>query len=382
MKCFKNATVYVDGEGLKKCSLGFSDKIEKISRCAIKDAETIELPENAIVVPGFIDQHIHGAGGSDGMDGTVEDISMIANTVAAEGTTSFLVTTMTQSPENITKAMVAVKEYREQERKDGARVAGIHLEGPFIAAAFKGAQPLEYVVAPDVQTFDAYDEASGNVIRIVSLAPEVEGAEALIRHLKEKGIVASIGHTGAKYADIEKAISAGANNVTHTYNAQSPLHHREIGVVGTAMLCDELNCELIADTIHVSVPAMRLLVKNKPVDKISLITDAMRAKGIPDGVSELGGQVVYVKNGEARLEDGTLAGSVLRMNRAVQNMVEKVGVPFTQAIDYATINPARMLKIDGETGSIKVGKKADFTVLNENYDVLMTIRDGEVIYKA
>ena len=382
MKSFKNATVYVDGEGLKKCSVLFSDKIEKISKRAIKNSEAIELPEDAVVVPGFIDQHIHGAGGSDGMDGTVKDISIIANTVAAEGTTSFLVTTMTQSPENITKAMQAVKEYKEQGISKGAKVIGVHLEGPFIAAKFKGAQPLEYVASPDVAVFDEYNKASGNAIRIVTLAPEVAGSEDLIRHLTENGIVSSIGHTGAKYEDIDNAISAGASNVTHTYNAQSPLHHREIGVVGTAMLRDELNCELIADTIHVSVPAMRLLVKNKPLDKLSLITDAMRAKGLPDGISELGGQTVYVKNGEARLEDGTLAGSVLRMNRAVQNMVEKVGVPFTQAVDYATINPARMLKIDHETGSIKVGKNADFTVLNKNYDVLMTIREGKIVYEA
>lgn len=382
MKCFKNVLVYVDGEGIKKCSLSFDEKIEKIGKKEIKKAEEIALPAGAIVLPGFIDEHIHGAGGSDGMDGTVEDIANIAKTIAAEGTTSFLVTTMTQSPENITKAMNAVKEYRAADPVEGARVLGVHLEGPFIAAAHKGAQPLEYVKNPDVKAFNEYNEASGNAIRIVSLAPEVEGADEFIRHLTAKGVVASIGHTGAKYADIEKAVENGAANVTHTFNAQTALHHREIGTVGSAMLLDELNCELIADTIHVSVPAMRLLAKNKPVDKLTLITDAMRAKGIPDGVSELGGQTVYVKNGEARLEDGTLAGSVLRMNRAVQNMVEKVGIPYTQAVDYATINPAKTLKIDSEAGSIKVGKRADFTVLNEAFDVLMTVRGGEIIYQA
>ncbi len=379
MKCFKNALVYVAGEGVKKCTVEFDEKILSIGESST--AEEIALPDGAIVLPGFVDQHIHGAGGSDAMDGTVADLEIIAKTVAAEGTTSFLATTMTQSVENITKAMQAVKEYRNGEH-DGARVVGIHLEGPFIAPAFKGAQPLEYVAKPDVDVFKAYNEASGNAIRIVSLAPEVEGSETLIAYLSENGIVSSIGHTGAKCADIEKAIAKGASNVTHTYNAQTPLHHREIGTVGSAMLFDELNCELICDTIHVSVPAMRLLVKNKPADKLSLITDAMRAKGIPDGVSELGGQVVYVKNGEARLEDGTLAGSVLRMNRAVQNMVEKVGVPFTQAVDYATINPARMVGIDSEAGSIAVGKRADFTVLNENYDVLCTVVGGKVVYKA
>ena len=382
MKCFKNVLVYVDGEGLKKCSVSFDEKIEKIAKKEMKNAEEIILPDGAVVLPGFIDEHIHGAGGSDGMDGTVEDISTIAKTIAAEGTTSFLVTTMTQSPENILKAMTAVKEYRETDLGDGARVIGVHLEGPFIAAAHKGAQPLEYVKAPDCAVFDEYNRASGKAIRIVSLAPEVEGAEEFIRHLTANGIVTSIGHTGAKYADIEKAVESGATNVTHTFNAQTALHHREIGTVGSAMLLDELNCELIADTIHVSVPAMRLLVKNKPLDKLTLITDAMRAKGIPDGVSELGGQTVYVKNGEARLEDGTLAGSVLRMNRAIQNMVEKVGVPYTQAVDYATINPAKTLKIDGEAGSIKVGKRADFTVLNQAFDVLMTVRGGKIIYQA
>ena len=382
MKCFKNAVVYVDGEGLKKCTVSFDERIEKISRCADKKAEIIELPEGAIVLPGFVDQHIHGAGGSDGMDGSVEDISIIAKTIAGEGTTSFLVTTMTQSPENITKALEAVKAYREADSKEGARVIGVHLEGPFIAAAHKGAQPLEYVKQPDIEAFDGYNAASGNCIKIVTLAPEIEGAEEFIRHITAQGVVASIGHTGAKFEDIQNAVSVGASNVTHTYNAQTALHHREIGTVGSAMLIDELNCELIADTIHVSVPAMRLLAKNKPLDKLTLITDAMRAKGIPDGVSELGGQTVYVKNGEARLADGTLAGSVLRMNRAVQNFVEKVGVPFTQAVDCATINPAKNLKIDGEVGSIKVGKRADFTVLNENYDVLMTVRGGEIVYKA
>ena len=380
MKCFKNATVYIAGEGLQQCTVEFDEKIVGIGKES--QAEEIALPNGAIVLPGFIDQHIHGAGGSDGMDGTVEDIAIIAKTVAAEGTTSFLVTTMTQSPENITKAMQAVKAYKEMDGKEGARVLGVHLEGPFIAAAHKGAQPLEYVKTPDIEAFDGYNEASGNAIRIVSLAPEVEGAEEFIRHLTDSGVVSSIGHTGAKYGDIAKAVSVGASNVTHTFNAQTALHHREIGTVGSAMLIDELNCELIADTIHVSVPAMKLLVKNKPLDKLTLITDAMRAKGIPDGVSELGGQVVYVKNGEARLEDGTLAGSVLRMNRAVQNMVEKVGVPFTQAVDYATINPAKNLKIDKETGSIAVGKRADFTVLNSAYDVVLTVRGGEIIYKA
>lgn len=381
MKAFKNASVYAEGKGIIRTSVYFDDKIRQIGGY-VAGAEEIELPENAVVLPGFIDEHIHGAGGFDAMDGNTKDLAIIAETVAKEGTTSFLATTMTQSKENILKAMRAVKEYREAAGEQGARIAGVHLEGPFIAAAHKGAQPLEYVAAPDAKTFDEYNAACGNAIKIITLAPETDGALDFIRHIVAQGTVVSIGHTGAKYAEVKAAMEAGATNVTHTYNAQSPLHHREIGVVGSALLLEDLYCELICDTIHVSVPAMQLLVKNKRADKLALITDAMRAKGLADGVSELGGQTVYVKGGEARLADGTLAGSVLRMNRALQNMVEKVGVPFTQAVDYCTINPARTLKMENEAGSIAEGKRADFAVLNDKFDVLYTVRDGKIIYKA
>ena len=356
MKAFRNALVYVEGEGLKRCDLVFDRKIEAIGG-EIGGAEVIELSENAVVLPGFIDEHIHGAGGADAMDGTREALKTIAETVAGEGTTSFLATTMTQSRENILHAMKAVKAYREEAPEDGARILGIHLEGPFIAAAHKGAQPLEYVAKPDVNTFDEYNSASGNAIKIVTLAPEEAGADELVKHLASENIVPSIGHTGAKSADIRAAVRCGAKNVT-------------------------LNCELIADTIHVSVPAIQLLTKCKHKDKLTLITDAMRAKGLADGESELGGQVVIVKNGEARLKDGTLAGSVLRMNRAIANLVEKVGIAFLQAVDYATINPAKTLGVDGETGSIRVGKNADFAVLDDKFNVLYTIRDGKIIYRA
>lgn len=380
MKRFKNALCYVEGKGLIKTDILFGEKIEKIGESEAL-AEEIALPENAVVLPGFIDEHIHGAGGADAMDATEQALSTIANTVASEGTTAFLATTMTQSRENILAAMKAVKEYRECER-GGARLVGIHLEGPFIAAAHKGAQPLEYVEKPDVAVFDEYNEASGGAIKIVTLAPEEEGACELIAHLSEKGIVSSIGHTGAKCADIEKAIGFGAKSVTHTYNAQSALHHREIGTVGSAMLFDELSCELIADTIHVSVPAIKLLAKCKPEGKLVLITDAMRAKGIADGESELGGQKVFVKNGEARLADGTLAGSVLRMNIAVKNMVEKAGMSLADACDLATINPAKVIGIDDEAGSIREGKRADFAVLDDKFNVLYTVCGGKIIYKA
>ena len=383
MKGFIGAKVYVEGKGIIKTNIGFEDgKIAYIGDDASNIEAIAELNDDQVIVPGFIDQHIHGAAGSDAMDGTVEDLSNIANAVAKEGTVGFLATTMTQSPANITKAMEAVKEYKSSVKAEGAEVIGIHLEGPFISTKHIGAQPLEYVASPSVEVFAEYEKASGNNIKLVSMAPEVEGAEELVKYLASKNIVASIGHTDATYADIDKAISNGAKNITHTFNAQKALHHREIGTVGTALLRDELNCELICDTIHVSVPAIRLVIKSKPHNKVTLVTDAMRAKAMPDGESELGGQVVIVKNGEARLKDGTLAGSVLKMNDAIKNVVTKCGIAFTDAIDFATINPAMNLGIDDKLGSVKVGKNASVTVLNADFTVAMTVRDGNVIYKA
>lgn len=380
MKVFKNVNAYVENKGVIKTDVSFEDKITGFS--ADKSGEIIEIPADAVVLPAFIDTHVHGAGGADAMDGNREALSVIAETLAKEGTASFLATTMTQSPENITRALSAVKDYMAEAPDSGAKILGVHLEGPFIAEKFKGAQPLEYVAAPDIKVFEKYNEAAGGAIKIVTMAPETEGAEDFIKYLAENGIIASIGHTAAKYADVERAVAAGAKNVTHTYNAQSPLHHRDIGVVGSALLIDGLQTEIIADTIHVSVPALKLLVKNKPADKVTLITDAMRAKGMPDGESELGGQKVFVKNGEARLADGTLAGSVLRMNVAVKNMVLKAGVPFERAVDFASLNPAKELGIADKKGSIAPGKDADFTVLDGEFNVLMTIRAGKIIYRA
>ena len=379
MKGLKNVKVYIKNVGIVKTNIG----IENGRIAYIGNEENIEpiFETDGIVVPGFIDEHIHGAGGADAMDGTVESLQTISEFLAREGTTGFLATTMTQSPENITNALKAVKKVREKGEYKGAEVLGVHLEGPFISPKHVGAQPLEYVATPDAELFDKYNEASGNSIKIVTLAPEVEGGLGLVKHLSNIGVVASVGHTGGKYADVVNAVAAGATNVTHTYNAQTGLHHREAGVVGAAMLLDELNCEMICDTIHVSVPAIKLVIKNKPHDKYTLITDAMRAKGMPDGKSELGGQEVFVNNGEARLADGTLAGSVLKMNVAVKNLVEKAGVPFTDAIDFATYNPAKNIGVLSERGTIEVGKRADLTVLNSDFEVLYTLVNGKIVYK-
>ena len=341
---FKNAQILTE-EGLVKTNLFIKNGI--IEKIGDIDCEGLtELPADKIVVPAFIDVHIHGAGGGDAIYGTKEAISLVATSLAEEGTAAFLATTTTESAECIVKSLQAVRAYMEEAPTGGAQVLGVHLEGPFISHKHLGAQLPEYAVAPDVDIFKRYEEASNGSIRIVSLAVEEKGGGSLCAYLTSKGIIPSAGHSAAGYADIEKAISLGLKGVTHTYNAQRPLHHREVGVVGSAMLFDELYCELICDGIHLSPPAIKLLHKTKPEDKLVLITDSLRAKYLPDGVyTEPGGQVITVKDGRACLSDGTLAGSTLKMNVAIKNTMDYLGTSIEQTVKFATENPAKYLGI-------------------------------------
>ena len=382
MKGLLNVSAYIYGEGVKKVNIGFyGGVIAYVGESADDILPLWDLPAGATVVAGFIDEHIHGAGGADVMDGTASALETISDCLAKEGTTAFLATTMTESREQIKKALRAVKIAASKSETSGARVLGAHLEGPFISARQAGAQPIKYVEKPSIERFNEYNEAAGGMIKMVTLAPETAGGTALVKYLSEKGVAVSIGHSDAKYADVAAAVRNGARSVTHTFNAQTGAHHREMGVAGSALLLDDLNCEMICDTVHVSVPAIRLALKCKASDKFTLITDSMRAKGLPGGESELGGQKVFVQNGEARLADGTLAGSVLKMNDAVKNLVTKCGVPFTRAIDSATVAPAKNLGVFDTYGSIAVGKAADLTVLDNDFNVLLTIVGGKIVYR-
>lgn len=379
MKGFNNAEIYVDGVGIINTSITFFEG--RIHSVGHPCDEPIPLPKGAIVVPGFIDQHVHGAGGADAMDGDDDALKKMSQTLLKEGTTAFLPTTMTQTKERIIKALKCVNRLIGRRFDLGATILGAHLEGPFISPFFAGAQPRDCISPPNEILFEEFYKASGGNIKIVTLAPEREGAKDLIKRALQLGVRVSVGHTAAKYREAEEAFSLGATSVTHTFNAQTGLHHRDVGTVGAAMLFDGAYTELIADKIHLSPEAIKLLLKNKPKDKIILITDSLRNKHLPDGLSELGGQSVTVRNGEARLADGTLAGSVLKMNEAVRNMID-LGVSFTDAVDFATKNPSTHLGIFDDYGSIKPGKRADITVLSPSGEVLMTLVAGRPLYTA
>ena len=374
---FKNSKIYVYGKGIIETSLLINNgKIEMIGE--INTDELIQLPDNLMVLPGFVDKHIHGANHADFMNPTKEDLKKITDAIVQEGTTSCLATTMTQSMEAIKSAVKNIGEYIN-EKQEGVEILGIHLEGPFVSPKFAGAQPLEYIVKCDIDQFNSINEASLNTVKQVSYACEENGLN-FTTHLVNNGIVASIGHSNSDYATVVKAADLGATSITHTYNAQKGLHHRDIGVVGAAMLDDRLSAELICDLIHVSPAAIKLLFKNKGKDNICLITDSIEAKYMPDGEYSLGGQPVFVKDNVARLENGTLAGSTLKLNEGVRNFMNTVNISLAEAVDCATINPARVLGIADRKGSIELGKDADLIVVDKDLNVYMTICRGNVVY--
>lgn len=377
IKGFKG-NIYVEGQGIIETTLIIEDG--KIKSIGEENSDLLSIEKNLIVIPGFVDKHIHGANHSDAMYPTYKDILNISKSIAAEGVTSYLPTTMTQSIENIEKALKNIGDYIASGEKQGAEVVGIHLEGPFINKLYKGAQPENYIISCDVELFKRFEKASGDNIRQVTYAYEENGKE-FTQYLKSRKIVGSLGHTNATAKEVLEAAKEGATSLTHSYNAMKPLHHREAGTIGGALLADEIYLEIITDLVHVSKEAMQILYKIKGKDKIVVITDAMEAKHLPDGKFDLGGQEVFVRGNEARLASGALAGSVLLMNDAVKNAMEVFGISLTEAIDMATINPARNIYIDDKKGSIKVGKDADFAVIDADFNVYMTVRGGNIIYK-
>ncbi len=344
-----------------------------------KEADIIDASDKYIV-PGFIDIHMHGGGGFDAMDGNAEAIKKIAVAHSRFGTTAFLPTTMTMSRDKIIQSLKGIRKAYE-EGNTAAEILGIHMEGPYINISRKGAQKEEDIKKASVEEFLEFEKVSGNLIRIITMAPEMPGAIDFIKWLHKKGIIISIGHTEATYEEVQESIRAGASHVTHTFNAMSGLNHRKPGVAGAALTSPELMIEMIADGIHLHPAVMKILVRTKEMGKIILITDAMRAAGMPDGLYELGGQEVKVADGQARLNDGTLAGSILTLDKAVRNMVDLVGVSLPEAVKMATINPAKRLGIEDRKGSIEVGKDADIVILDKKLEVDTTIVKGRVVYK-
>ncbi|MFS0775334.1 N-acetylglucosamine-6-phosphate deacetylase [Neobacillus sp. 3P2-tot-E-2] len=342
----------------------------------------IEIAEDQTVVPGFIDVHIHGAAGADTMDATIHALETMAKALPAEGTTSFLATTITQEHEKIEIALINAADYLKGHNDFGkAEVLGVHLEGPFINRTRAGAQPMEYIMDPDIELFKHWQELAEGSIKLVTVAPELENGINFVTYLHETGVIASIGHSDAVYEEMEKAVQAGAKQVTHLFNGMRGIHHREPGVAGSALLFKELMVELIADGIHVVPEVMKLVINAKGTEGCVLITDAMRAKCLKNGVYDLGGQDVTVADGKALLADGTLAGSILKMNDSIKNILEAAEITLTQAVQMASVNPAKQLNVYDRKGSISVGKDADITILSNEYQVDMTFCRGEIAYK-
>jgi len=343
---------------------------------SIGHRDQIRVPPGAIdyvatgstIVPGFLDLHIHGAGGHDVMEANPSALDQITSTVARYGTTSIVATTVTAPVDETCSSLAGIARYirsheiAEQGGPLAAEILGIHLEGPFISKARRGAHPSDSIAMPSVEMLDKFLKASDGLVKIVTLAPELPGAMAVIESALAAGVVVAIGHTDADYEQSRAAIQAGARHAAHVYNAMRPFSHRDPGVIGAILTDPEVTAEIIADGVHVAGPAIQVLLGAKGFDTVLLVSDGMAATGMPDGKYRLGNFDVSVHGGVCRNAEGRLAGSTLTLDYALRNIVA-LGLPFADAVRMATVLPARRLGLAGKKGILAVGADADLVVL-------------------
>ena len=318
-------------------------------------------------IPGFVDVHIHGAGGHDVMEGTDAALRSITRKVSEYGTTSIVATTVTASTDQTLRAAEGIARYIAQQHETEetlAEVLGIHFEGPFISKERRGVHPSEWIQLPSAETLGRFFKAAAGNARILTIAPEVLGAAPCIDAAREAGLVVSMGHTDATYEQARAAMARGARSATHVYNAMRPFSHRDPGVIGAVLTSQEVNAELIADGVHVDEAAMKLLLLAKGAAHITLVSDGLSATGMPDGKYTLGGLEVTVSGGVCRNPEGTLAGSTLTLDRALRNIVA-LGVSLPDAVRMLTLNPASLLGIEFKKGSLRVGADADILLLDQ-----------------
>ncbi len=378
MLILTNARVYTPLEVVEPATL-FIDQ-GRIADLRAKRHPRGEDLKGALVVPGFIDLHIHGYGGHDTNSGEPEELLALAELLPRYGVTAFLPTTVTASHEELLRASRAVAQaIRIQgDRPRGARILGLHLEGPYINPEKAGAQNSSHIRPPDWDEFLQYWDAAGGKIRAVTVAPELPGALEFIGKAVGLGVTVSIGHTAASYEKARAAIRAGARRATHLFNAMPPVHHRAPGVAVACLLAPEVAVELIADLVHVAGPMLELAWRVAGTERVMLVTDAIPAGGLPDGHYALGGLEVDVREGVARLGNGALAGSTLSLDQAVRNAVS-IGIPLRDAFCSATSVPAQACGL-AQLGTLQPGNPADFIVLDPELNLLRTYVGGERLF--
>jgi N-acetylglucosamine-6-phosphate deacetylase len=351
---------------------------------AIGNRTASELPPGAnirnfpggMLAPAFFDVHIHGAAGHDIMEGTPEALSCVGKFLASRGTGVFLATTVSAPLDATLRSLERLAKVIAQDPVEGeAKPIGIHLEGPFLSHGKRGAHPANRLMAPDIGVFDRMWEAAEGNVRLLTLAPELTGAVELAAHATSRGVRVSVGHSDANATDTRRAIAAGATSATHTYNAMRVLDHKDPGILETVLTTDELYAELICDGIHNMPELVRLWWRAKGAERAILVTDAMSATGMPEGEYQLGGFPVQVANGRAMV-NGTLAGSVLTLDKALANFLEFTGATLEDGLRLMTANPAAMTGFGDKAGSLEVGRAADFVAVDAKGNLIASVIGG------